>query len=217
MAVVYTSFTQYSFLVQFLITFVVTLYLYTKYKNDWLNFEKFFFLFFVLITLSNFIAIFFITQSGIPYALVVVFSNSSLVILLIAGMELMGVRNIFLKYVILAIIFLIDTIVNLLYAIQFTGLSEVTFRIITGTDILIFTIPSVIIYVYLTLKTKDISIGFFVLALLLYLAGGFSLTSLKEQGMAVFYISAVICFVIATVLPIVRNRLQNYSPNKASA
>ena len=215
MAVVFTDFSSYSFLIQFLITFVVTLYLYTKYKNDWLTFEKFFFLFFVLITLSNFIAIFFITQQGIPYALVVIFSNSALVVLLMAGESLMGIKNVLLLYLIPIVIFLFDASVNTLYALS--QLDKITFLIISGTDILIFTIPSILIYAFLAYKTKDVSLGFFVLALLLYLAGGFSLTSLGEQGMAVFYISAVICFVIATVLPIVRNRLQNYSPDKTTA
>lgn len=210
----FTSISQISFLVQFVITFVVTAYLYTKYKNDWMNFEKFFFLFFALITASNLIAIFFITSNGIEYALVVILSNSALVVLLMAGETLMGVRNKLLIYLIPIVVFAFDALINLLYAVNFKGLTEVTFRIITGTDILLFTIPSLLIYAYLTYKTKDISLGFFVLALLLYITGGFSLSRFGEVSMAIFYILAVVCFAIATVLPIVRNKLFSLFPEE---
>jgi len=182
-----------------------------------MTFEKFFFLFFVLITASNFIAIFYITASGLPYAFVVVLSNSALIALLMAGETLMGVRNILLLYVIPLAVFAFDAIVNILYALSFSGLDEVMFRIITGIDILFFTLPSLLIFAYLTYKTKDISLGFFVLALLLYLAGGFSLGPYGEGYMAVFYILAVVCFVIATVLPIVRNKLQSLNPETTTA
>lgn len=212
---VFTETSQISFLIQFVITFIVTAYLYTKYKNDWMSFEKFFFLFFVLITASNFIAIFYITASGLPYAFVVVLSNSALIALLMAGETLMGVRNTILLYILPLAVFVFDTAVNILYALN--GIDEVPFRIITGIDILFFTLPSLLIFAYLTYKTKDISLGFFVLALLLYLAGGFSLGPYGEGYMAVFYILAVICFVIATVLPIVRNRLQSLTPETATA
>ena len=211
MDLVFTEFSQYSFLVQFIITFVVTLYLYLKYKSEWLKFEIYFFLFFVLITASNLLAIFFITSSGVPYVSVVILSNLALVILLIAGETLMGVQNKLLLYVLPLAVFLFDAVVNLLYAINYSGLSEVIYRIITGTDILLFTIPSLLIYAFLTYKTKDISIGFFVLALLLYITGGFLSASNGEQVMALFYISAVICFAIATVLPVIRNRLHALS------
>lgn len=211
MNLVFTEFSQYSFLVQFIITFVVTLFLYLKYKSEWLKFEIYFFLFFVLITASNLIAVFFITSSGVPYASVVILSNLALVILLIAGETLMGIRNKILLYVLPLAVFVFDAIVNLLYAAQYPGLTETVFRIITGIDILLFTIPSLVIYANLTYKTKDISLGFFVLALLLYITGGFLSASYGEQAMALFYISAVICFAIATILPIIRNRLHSLS------
>lgn len=132
-----------------------------------------------------------------------------------AGETLMGVRNIFLLYIIPLAVFVFDTAINILYALN--GIGEIPYRIITGIDILFFTIPSLLIFAYLTSKTKDISLGFFVLALLSYLAGGFSLSSYGEESMAVFYILAVVCFVIATVLPIIRNKLQNLTPEPATA
>ena len=210
LATSFTDFSQYSFFVQFIITLVVTIYLYTKYKKDWLTFEKFFFSFFVLITASNLIAIFFITDQGIAYASVIILSNLALVALLMAGETLMDIRNKLFLYFIPLLIFAIDTSVNILYALN--SVDEISYRIITGIDILFFTVPSVIIYAYLTYKTKDISLGFFVLALLLYITGGFSFSRFGEESMAIFYILAVICFAIATVLPILRNRLQNLSP-----
>ena len=210
LATSFTDFSQYSFFVQFIITLVVTLYLYTKYKKDWLTFEKFFFSFFVLITSSNFIAIFFITDHGLAFASVIILSNLALVALLMAGETLMDIRNKLFLYFIPLLIFAIDTSVNILYALN--SVDEISYRIITGIDILFFTIPSVIIYAYLTYKTKDISLGFFVLALFLYITGGFSFSRFGEESMAMFYILAVICFAIATVLPIIRNRLQNLSP-----
>ena len=209
----FTVLSQYSFFVQFIITLVVTLYLYTKYKKDWLKFEQFFFAFFVFITTSNFIAIFFIATQGLSYASVIILSNLALVLLLMAGETLMEVRNKLFLYFIPLLIFVIDTSVNVLYALNDIG--EITYRIITGIDILLFTIPSVIIYAYLTYKTKDISLGFFVLALLLYITGGFSLSRYTEVSMAIFYILAVICFAIATILPVIRNRLQNQSPTSS--
>ena len=206
----FTEFSQYAFLVQFLITLVVTIYLYFKYKSDWYTFEKYFFSFFVLITASNLLAIFYITDTGIPYALVVILSNFALVILLMAGETLMGVENKLLLYVLPILLFLYDSTLQFLFYNGF-GIDEKIFRALTGINILLFTLPSLIIYIYLTYKTNDISIAFFVLALILYIAGGFTLTSLGEKGMAGFYIAAVVCFAIATVLPIIRNRLQSMS------
>ena len=107
----------------------------------------------------------------------------------------MGVQNKILLYVLPLALFAFDTVVNLLYAINYAGLSEVVYRIINGTDILLFTIPSLLIYANLTYKTKDIFLS----------------ASNGEQVMALFYISAVICFAIATVLPIIRNRVQSLS------
>ncbi len=208
----FTQFSQISFLIQFIITLPVTIYLYTKYKDDWMNFEKLFFLFFVFITISNLVAIFFITDTGLLYSLVVILSFLSLVFLLMAGETLMGIRNIYLLYIIPLIIFVVDTSINIFYAENLFGVDEVIHGAITGIDILLITIPALLIYIYLTYKTKDISLGFFVLAILLYLTGGFSLTRFGEVSMGIFYTLAVICFAIATVLPIVRNRLQVMSP-----
>ena len=209
----FTIISQESFLIQFLITLPVTVYLYTKYKVEWLNFEKFFFAFFVMITVSNFLAIFLITQTGVGYALIIISSFLALVFLLIASETLLGVRNPILLYVLPFAIFLFDSTINMLYAIGYSGINDKVWGAITGIDILIITTPSIVIYAYLTYKTKDISLVFFVLALLLYIIGGISLNSSGETGQAVFYTLAVICFAIATILPIIRNRIHQLSPS----
>ena len=212
----FTIISQISFLIQFLITLPVTIYLYTKYKVEWLKFEQFFFAFFVFITISNFLAIFLIIQTGLGYATIIMSSFLALVFLLMAGEILLGVRNKILIYVLPVLVFLFDSTINILYAISFPGISSTIWGAFTGIDILIITTPSIIIYFYLTYKIKDFSLGFFALALLLYIIGGVSLNSAGETGQALFYTLAVICFAIATILPIIRNRQQTNSKTVVS-
>ena len=201
----FTILSQISFLIQFLITFVVTIYLYGKYKTDWLSFEKFFFGFFVFITLSNFIAIFFIIDQGLEFAFVNIFSFLSTVLLLIAGFTLMGVHNKIVLYTYPMAIFAIDAVMNLLHGLKFPGITEGIYRAVTGIDALLIIIPAILIYAFLTFKTRDTSLLFFSIALIFYIFGGFTV-SRGEIYMAIFFNLAVICFVIATVLPIIKNR-----------
>jgi hypothetical protein len=161
-----------------------------------------------MITLSNFLAIFYIVDQGIEFSFANIFSFLSLVFLLYAGLSLLNInfKNIFILFPVL--IFIIDSIINILEGIEFTGLTQTNYRIITGIDSLLIIIPSLVIFSYLTYKAKDYSLAFFVVALLFYILGG-SLASRGEMFMIIFFNLAVICFVVATILPILKNRLEN--------
>ena len=144
-------------------------------------------------------------QIELPYNLINSTSLLSIVFLMIASFLLLGLESKTVLYLVPGLLWSIDLVNNIIHVIDSGTESVITnlmFRAIGGILELLIIMPPLLIFVFIAIRTRNISLSFFSLGLIFYLIGGLTVSSIGEISMAIFFILALFSFTIATIIPL---------------